>query len=128
MQKAESNKEYVYEGYLIPENYFKEHKLKVMSRIEQGEIKNIKIVHGSLLKKSLLVAASLLLLLMLFPEKDEGIGAEDLISYVESTGVDTWEEEMIIDMISLEEIKNERAEELINYLEDTDLETILETI
>ena len=128
MQQEKNKKGIVEEGYLIPENYFIEHKLKVMSRIEQGETKNIKIVYGSLLKKSLLVAASLLLLLMLFPEKEEGIGAEDLISYVESTGIDTWEEEMMIDMISLEEIKNERSEELINYLEDTDLETILENI
>ena len=105
MQKAKNNKEYVDEGYLIPVNYFKEHKLNILSRIKEEESKNSKIIYSNLIKKSLLIAASLLLLLMFFPDKEQVIGAEDLIGYVESTGIDAWEEEIIIDAISLENIK-----------------------
>jgi|OM-RGC.v1.027180851 hypothetical protein len=128
MHQGKSNKEFSYEGYSVPENYFNIHKLNLMSKIENLETHNIKLAHSNILKKSLLVAASLLLLLMFFPDKEQVIGTEDIISYVESTGIDTWEEDIIIDAISLENINNKSSEELINYLEDTDLDIILETI
>ena len=128
MQKEKNKKAIVDEGYKVPENYFKEHKLDVMSKVVKSDGPRLKVSYNNILIKAGLIAASFLLLITLVPNKEQTLGVEDFIGYVESTGIDTWDEEIIIDAINLENIKNESSEELINYLEDTDLETILETI
>ena len=119
MQQRKNKKELIDEGYSLPEGYFADFKQQLMSKINKPN--NILIKGG-------LIAASFLLLLTLIPNKESSIDAEDLISYVESTGIEDWDEDIIIEAISLENINDESSEVLINYIEDTDLETILETI
>ena len=128
MQQRKNKKELIDEGYSLPESYFADFKQQVMSKIYKPEDAVLKISYNNILIKAGLIAASFLLLLTLIPNKEAEIEIEDLISYVESTGIEDWNEDIIIEAISLENIKDERSEELINYIEDTDLETILETI
>ena len=62
------------------------------------------------------------------PSNEVEVKVEDLISYIESTAIETWDEEIIIEAITLEDLRVEGSEELIDYIEDTDLEIILEII
>ena len=128
MQQRKNKKELIGEGYSLPEGYFTEFKQQIMSKINKPKDSGLKISYNNILIKSGLIAASFLLLLTLIPNKELSIDTEDLISYVESTGIEGWDEDIIIEAISLENIKDEKSEELINFIEDTDLETILEKI
>ena len=128
MQTEKNKKAFNNEGYGVPETYFADSKKEVMSKINKPKNSGLKIKHNNILIKALLMAASFLLLLTLIPNHEDEIRIEDLIGYVENTDIESWDVDIIIEAINLDDITDKNSEELINYLEDTDLETILETI